>query len=414
MTRSSTVGAVAVFDVELPPGVSFIRSLGRLGVPVHAYSNTPRAAGRFSKYTTAFRSCPKAFEVDEFIAWLINEYEQGEFEYIAPTSDFISFVVAEVDERLGTDLAGGVGGKRAGEAVRDCLFKNRFSEALDTVGFPSPPWAAPTSVEDARRAARELGYPVVLKPRSHVGIGVSRGVIARSDEDVARWFAPYPITPNQRAALRHDPDLAYPIVQKMIERDDLDCVSITGYLDRDGTVLAANTSRKTDQWGTGLSIGTGFEVCDRPIFFDEAVDAVRRILGSGVFDFEVLFDRTTGEMWGIDLNPRGFGQIALDVQRGHDLPAYWYGAASGTTVDVATPPTRRPAQWLMGVPYYAGTIVRTLRGPDRLSHVQSALTALARPTAGSMHSWRDPRPGIALGLKILRHPGGLVRPFLRE
>ena len=406
--------AVAVFDVALPPGVAFIRSLGRLGVPIIAYSNMKRAAGRFSKYTTDFRSCPDMHHADAFISWLIGEYERGEIEFVAPTSDFISFVVAEVDEQLGTDLAGRVGVERAGAAVRDCLFKDRFSVALEDIGFPVPQWATPTTTKQAIADARRIGYPVVLKPRSHIGIGAARGVIAENDAELEESFVPYHVGETQSSASRHDPNLGIPILQEMIDRPSLDCVSITGCLDRDGEVLAVNTSRKIDQWGTGLSIGTVFETCERRAFSDRAIDAVKRVLGSGVFEFEILTDLDTGEYWGIDLNPRGYGQIALDIGRGDDLPALWYGSASGRDIMPTAAPRRLPTHWRMGTPFYAGAAVRTLRGPGRLGHVRSAIAALVQPTAGSMHSWSDLRPGLALGLRILRHPGGLVRPFLRE
>ena len=39
--------AVTVFDIDLPPGIAFIRSLGRAAVPVIACSSRPFAAGRF-------------------------------------------------------------------------------------------------------------------------------------------------------------------------------------------------------------------------------------------------------------------------------------------------------------------------------------------------------------------------------
>jgi predicted ATP-grasp superfamily ATP-dependent carboligase len=414
MTAPQRTGAVAVFDVALPPGVAFLRSLGRLGVPVIAYSSLTHAAGRYSKYTTEFRTCPDVHHTDDFIAWLITEYQRGEFELVAPTSDFIAFVVAEVDERLGTDLAGGVGGTRAGAAVRDCLFKDCFSIALEQVGFPVPQWGAPTTTDEAIAEARRVGYPVVLKPRSHIGIGAARGVIADSDSQIEESFVPYQVEDNQTAASHRDPDLGIPIVQQMIDRPSLDCVSITGCLGRDGELLAASTSRKVDQWGTGLSIGTVFEVCERPAFFDHAIDAVQRVLGTGIFEFEVLTDLDSGEYWGIDLNPRAYGQIALDIGRGNDLPALWFGSATGRDLTPAPAWHRPPTHWRMGTPYYAGAVVRTLRGPGRVAHAMSVITALRQPTAGSMHSWSDLRPGIALGLWILRHPGGLVRPYLRE
>jgi predicted ATP-grasp superfamily ATP-dependent carboligase len=63
-----------------------------------------------------------------------------------------------------------------------------------------------------------------------------------------------------------------------------------------------------------------FEPVPTPAFTDDAVDAVRTIVGSGLFELEVLVDTRTGEHWAIDLNPRGFGQMTLDIARGKDLP----------------------------------------------------------------------------------------------
>ena len=194
----------------------------------------------------------------------------------------------------------------------------------------------------------------------------------------------------------------------------LDCVSITGCLDRDDTVLAASTSRKVDQWGRGLAIGTVFEFAEPPHFFDHAVEAVRQVLGTGVFEFEVLSDPETGEYWGIDLNPRGYGQIALAIARGDDLPALWYRSATGSPAETTNPAPRRPATWRMGTPYYAGAVARIATGPHRARRVRTLFNAVVQPSAGSMHMWSDPRPGIVSALAMLRHPGGLVRPFLVE
>ncbi len=164
---------VAVFDVTLPPAVAFIRSLGRAGVPVSAYSSRRVAAGRFSRHVTAKRTSPSPSRSDQFIAWLASEFDRGTIDLVAPTSDRIAFCVAAAAESLGRPASDF--GHPPSDSVRTALFKHRLGAALQNVGFPTPPWATPTTLDEACDAAHDIGYPLVLKPRSHVGVGSRRG-----------------------------------------------------------------------------------------------------------------------------------------------------------------------------------------------------------------------------------------------
>lgn len=56
----------------------------------------------------------------------------------------------------------------------NCRDKRRSREALSAAGLPQPGFAFAATLADAGRAARGLGYPVVLKPR---GMGASIGVV---------------------------------------------------------------------------------------------------------------------------------------------------------------------------------------------------------------------------------------------
>lgn len=413
MTRRDGRRRVGVFDASLPPALAVIRSLGRRGIPVAAYDMRRHASGRYSRFASSFARCPDTARTDEFVAWLDDEARRGRFELVAPTSDYTVFAVAEVDERRGTDLAGGVGGVRGADAVRDCLFKDRFARRMTKIGFPVLPWAAPTTVDEAVAGAAAIGYPVVLKPRSHVGIGIARGTVVHDEDDLRRAFTPFPLDAAQSLARTCAPDLAHPLLQHFLVGDTLECVSITGCFDRAGDLLAAGCSRNVARWGDGLAIGTLFEVPPRPAFFDEALEAVREVLGCGIFELEVLFDRTTGEYYAIDLNPRGFGQIALDIGRGADLPHLWYESARRAPSVVPAAPSRRvPIQWRMGVPFFAGAAVRLIRGPSRRTYARQ-LRRLLRPAhVAAMHAWTDPLPGLAFAGWILRHPRALVQPFL--
>jgi predicted ATP-grasp superfamily ATP-dependent carboligase len=403
---------VTVFDADLPPGIAFIRSLGRAGVPVVACSKWPTAAGRFSRYTSRRRSCPSVHQSDRFISWLVDELGNGSIDLIAPTSDFVSFCVAEALELLESDSARA--GHPQADAIRTCLFKGRFADAMEKVDFPTPPTRIPGSLAEAHEAADTIGYPLTLKPRSHVGVGTHRGIVVRTPAELTRVYAPYEIGDAHAAALRHVPDLRLPMIQRYHELGTVDVISVSGCLDLDGTVLALGHSRKVGQAPRRFGVGTMFEPGGAQPFTDAAVDAVREILGSGLFELEVLVDKATSEYWAIDLNPRGFGQMSLDIALGNDLPRIWYESVSGTSLPV-TPARRPPPElWHEAVSTYVGFAVRFARGPRRMQILHHALERIGRPSVGATHDWRDPAPGLIFGLSHFRHPRALIRPFVAD
>jgi biotin carboxylase len=403
---------VAVFDVTLPPAVAFIRSLGRAGVPVIAHTSQRIAAGLFSRHVTAKRRSPSPSRTDEFIAWLAAELDRGAIDLVAPTSDRIAFCVAAAAESLGRPASDF--GHPSPDSVRTALFKHRLSAALQEVGFPTPPWATPTTLAETCDAAHDLGYPLVLKPRSHVGVGPIRGAVVTGADQLARAFKPYRLTGGQEAVLVHDRDLALPLVQRYHELGSVEVISVTGCLDVDGTVLALSHSRKVSQLPRRLGVGTMFEPTAEQPFTEAAVEAVRRILGRGPFELEVLVEKASGQYWAIDLNPRGFGQMALDIALGHDLPRLWYRSVSGIPVEPTTAHNPSPRYWHEAITSYVGLAVRFARGPRRVAILRHALQRTAAPRVEAAFEWGDPLPGIVFALAHLRHPRALVRPFLRD
>ena len=402
--------AVTVFDIDLPPGIAFIRSLGRAAVPVIACSSRPSAAGRFSRYTSDTRRCPSVHDSDRFITWLVDELAEGSIDLVAPTSDYVNFCVSEALTRLGAS-APDVGFPKP-DALRTCLFKGRFVEALRAVGFPTLPSADPRSLDEARLAANEIGYPVALKPRSHVGIGLHRGTVVRSSDELTFAYRSYEVGDGHRAALAHVPDLASPMIQRYVEPGAADVVSVSGCLDRSGSVLALGYSRKVSQAPKRFGVGTMFERVPPPAFTGDAVDAVRAIVGSGLFELEVLVDRSTGEHWAIDLNARGFGQMSLDIAVGNDLPRLWYQSVTGTRLSPARTRRRRPDLWHDAVASHLDFAARLLRGPERRAILRDGFGRTATTKVGAAFEWRDPLPGTIFGLMHLRHPRALLRQFL--
>ncbi len=402
---------VAIFDTHLPTGLAFLRSLGRAGVEVTAYHSSKRAIGRYSRHTTDSKECPDFSDTDSFVAWLAEELRSGRIGLIAPTSDSLVFNTASAIAQLEHPVE--VGHPTA-DALLACLLKQRFADALEGVGFPTPATRTPLSIDEARDFAASVGYPMVAKPRTHVGVGVVRGAIIRNDSDLAAAMIEYDLGDRHQTATAHDPNLAWPLLQQFIDRPNLEVISVTGCIGRDGEVLALDHSSKQRQWPPDLGIGTLFVAPGEQTFTEHAVEAVRAIQGRGIFEFEVLYDRRSGDYWGIDLNPRAFGQVALTIARGNDLPARWYESVTGATLPNQASRRRVPSQWQMGVPLTTDFVVGLLRGPDRLANLAKLPSIFGRSAVGAAFDWSDPVPGLAFGKDFLKHPGGLVRPYLNH
>lgn len=89
-------------------------------------------------------------------------------------------LAAAAAERLGLRHAS----RDAVESARD---KYRFRQRLFEAGVSSPPFDRVSSLDEARDAARRIGFPCVLKP---LALGASRGVMrVNGDQQLADGFA---------------------------------------------------------------------------------------------------------------------------------------------------------------------------------------------------------------------------------
>ncbi len=87
--------------------------------------------------------------------------------------------------------------------------RSKFSSLLDSLRIPQPPWSIFDSVEEARRFARSVGYPVLVRP-SYVLSGASMRVVWTSSQ-MERFLA---------MAAKVSPE--YPVVISKFIRDALE------------------------------------------------------------------------------------------------------------------------------------------------------------------------------------------------
>ncbi len=401
---------VAVMDADSPPGLAFTRSLGRGGIGVHVYSPRRLPVTRLSRYCTRFSHCPDPEDSEAFLPWLQNETSRGRYSLVAPTSDLMAFYMAEFPEVFPAAQRRAMPGK---EQVLNMLFKDRFDATCRAHDVAVPYTRFPLSVEEAMADADNYPYPVILKPKSHVGVGLARGIVVHDAAELRREYKAYPTKPQQAVIMQRFPELKWPMIQQYVPDALKSLFSISGLLDGDGEVVAVAGSRKTLQWPPTLGVGVIFEGWDEPAAMAEGLRFVRGALGRGIFELEFIFDRRSGRYVAIDLNPRAHGHITFDIARHNDLPMLWYGLATGAPLP-KLPPGSGQVRWIHAIPYHVGHWVGMAAGPNRGERLHSYVTHLKGRTVDIIHDRGDPLPSLAHAAYMLRHPGGLVRPFWNE
>jgi len=114
---------------------------------------------------------------------ILDVNEKESFEYIVVSvGGQIANNVAKKLEKRGLRIAG-----TSGRSIDIAEDRAKFSSLLDRLGINQPLWARASSIEEALRAAREIGYPVIVRP-SYVLSGTSMS-IAYSDEELRLYLA---------------------------------------------------------------------------------------------------------------------------------------------------------------------------------------------------------------------------------
>ena len=257
-----------------------------------------------------------------------------------------------------------------------------------------------------------MRFPVILKPRAHVGAGLVRGSIAHDMRELEEMFRPWPELDSNRMAFARYPLLRLPLLQEYVPGALDHLYSVSGVISPNGQLLAVSGSRKTSQWPPALGVGTRFEP-----WLDEAVIAngaelARQVLGRGLFELELIWDDGRAAYLAIDLNPRAHGQISLDIARGNDLPWLWYRTYRGETLSPAASPSP-DVRWRHALPFHAAHLAHVVQGPDRSKALREYAQSLREPAIDIVLRADDPVPGLVYTSRMLRHPGGIIRPFLQ-
>jgi D-aspartate ligase len=345
-----------VVDVGFVNGLSAIRSLGRAGVKVYAVDHRSSALGFRSRFATNVRA-PNPLEDEAGFVDALRPIGPG---VVFATHDEGLRAVARHRDELGLlcpfprDLER-IQRKRVQlEAARDI-----------------PDTRYPTSAAEAVAAAKEIGYPILLKPSEPVGFRQQYGlqaVVCHTAGDVEDAYA------------KAEP--WEPMVQDLIPGGDDELYTLGAYLSESLEPLGLFCGRKLIQTPPGIGVARLGEA----VWVDEVVDAgvelLRKLGCNGLSQVEFKRDPRDGRFRLMEINPRLWQWHSLAMASGVDLPLIAYRDLTGETVDPVRMNGRRRKWALVLMPNERPLVPRP---------------PFVEPTL----AWDDPKPALVHAARVV-------------
>ncbi len=190
------------------------------------------------------------------------------------------------------------------QVIRTAEDRSLFKECMREVGVPVLDSIIATSLDEARAAAQEVGYPIILRPAFTMG-GEGGGVA---------------MTPDDLDSVVINALAASPISQVLMERSVIgwDEIELEVVRDRNDNVVIVCTIENLDPMGvhTGDSVTVAPAMTlndhEQQMLRDAAIQVVRAVgVETGGANVQFALNRATGDMVVIEMNPRVSRSSAL-------------------------------------------------------------------------------------------------------
>ncbi|MGB2951838.1 MAG: hypothetical protein WBB74_00440 [Gaiellaceae bacterium] len=320
-------------------------------------------------------------DLDGFVEALVAILRRGDFAALIPGTEAVLLAVSEHREALEQYTRLGL---PPPAVVDKSLDKGTLVREAAAAGLEQPATVSCDHVRAASAAARELGFPLVVKP----GRSVLRSEGRMRQQALA-------IVTDERKLVRAVAEMVPPFLLQRFAatRHPISC---GGVMTGDGLVAAA-VSRYRRMWPPPAGSVTFSESVIPPEPLLERIEALLGAIGwHGIFEVELL-ELEPGRLAAVDLNPRVYGSLALAVRGGANLPAIWCDRLLGRE--------RPRARGAAGLRYrWEDGDLKHLLWQLRRGRVSAAAAVLVprRRVAHAYFELRDPAPIVARFLFLAR------------
>jgi len=320
---------VVILGANTHGSLGIMRSLGRLGVPVHAVCSPPRGPASFSAYcqSTAVWDFAHAAPEDT-VAYLLTLAQWiGKRSILIPTWDEMAVFTAERYEALKT---GFIFPEQSAQLARSLCDKKEMAALARRFGVPTPEVFYPRSLDDVLRYIETARFPAMLK-----GIDGNK-LKERTGKKMAVVYSPSQL--RDMYVAMEDPQEPNLMLQEYIPGGDDSIWMFNGYFNANSECLASFTGRKLRQ--TPIHTGmTSLGICLQNEVVEKTTKDFMRAVGyRGILDIGYRYDSRDGQYKVLDINPRIGATFRLFVaENGMDVARSLYMDMTGQRV----PPVRQ-------------------------------------------------------------------------
>jgi len=325
---------------DLPPvlvlgvsanGLSFVRSLGRKGIPVVAIDSV-LLPGMYSRY------CKRVIlpdVIDNERTWTDFLRAVGESlpckGVIIPTSDAHVLFLS----RNRSDLCSYFGFALAEEEVLEKITNKRLQyEFAESCGIPIPRTYSPQDIREIDSVVDTFNYPCLLKPyQSHLWRKYAENKEKYGGKKLAVVNTPEELLRTYGEMAKSGVGI---MVQERIPGGDDQFYGLLTYFNENSEPLAIFTKRKLRQTGMGYGDGSFQVSIWEPTVAELGIRLLRSMKYRGLAGIEFKKDPRDGQFKLIEVNPRSVTAEGMAVKSGVDIPYIAYLDIIGRKVDVSS------------------------------------------------------------------------------
>jgi D-aspartate ligase len=381
MRRNPALPTAIVIGLDSITGLQTARILARHGIPVIGMADSTR------HNCTRTRVVDRVIEVDTGTEAVIDALVElgpsfGQRAVLVPCRDVSVLVLAQHRARLEEWYHLALAPTAVVELLMDKLSFARFAEQQ---GLPLPVTRTLASRPDAERAAAELPFPCIVKPkRQSQAFNRQSGAKVHRVESADDLLSVY----DRYAAYADGPLVA----QQWVEGPDSELYSCNCYFDRNGQPLVTFVARKLRQWPPHAGVSCLGEECRN----DEVLELTLRLFRAagyyGLGYVEVKRDVRTGKHYIIEPNiGRPTGRSAIAEAGGVELLFTMYCDVAGLPLPAAREQRYGNARWIYWRNDARSAFYYWRRGDLTLR--QWAASWRGRKT-DAVFAWSDPLPFI--------------------
>jgi predicted ATP-grasp superfamily ATP-dependent carboligase len=365
---------VLITDAQERSAAAACQILRRAGYRVGAASSVRPAPGQWSRYCQARFSVSNPRNGERrFVEEIVKIVDNHDYAVIIPGADVSLLALSRHREAFNERIDLGIPPTNVVEA---CVSRVNLNEAASDSGLAPPETLVCETPDDAFAAASELGFPVLLKPRSTV---FERNGGLSDPASLLTWDA---------AALQERlPEFGFPCLMQRRESGAL--VSFSGVF-AEGRLLGVVVSRYRRTWPPDAGSVSFSETVAAPASLINRVRSFLEAVGwQGIFELE-LIERGPESFGAIDFNPRLYGSLALAARAGVPLPAIWCDWLLGREVPMQR---AEPGFYYRWEDAEMRNFIRAV-GERRFRDAASILRPRRR-CAHAFFRWDDPGPLVA-------------------